>query len=504
MGTIKKKYSVETEVQEGKVCQMITTGKVNKLPLVSKHKVIPSGVSSFSAKTPLDSLAMSTSNVWSCAVDGGKIITIYLPSNGIIYAKLTNIVDGSLVPGSRLKIVDEASVGYPINGFQCIKLNDNKILIVTCRQNYGSYYPLVCNYKAMVVNIKNGIAYPMAHKALFDTSFQNGGLSKFSVIKLSDVKAVICVSGYTDSGNVKFSEHYLLNITTDEPVYVSGSGRLADIHDGNGAVFSDSGTAVDADNYIFCYNGGNTLYAVMFNTTNFVLTKKNQTTIYYSANHYVSDRRSILLPNGQVLLVYTAESKAYYMLLSFSADKSSANYFYHNILLGTVDFGSYIAIDACILDETHIVLVYNKNDYIINICSCELQPNGTMIQKQLTAVTTTPPDQNAYPRIFKINELRFGLTFTNLTPSPQITNGMIGTSVVKTAEETRGGVYLGIAINNLGDVLLKGVYKTTGLTIGSKYYYDKATGVISTTSSGEYLGVALSSEDLYVPDFIIK
>lgn len=67
-----------------------------------------------------------------------------------------------------------------------------------------------------------------------------------------------------------------------------------------------------------------------------------------------------------------------------------------------------------------------------------------------------------------------------------------------------GGKSLGIAQDNSGNVLLKGVSKVhSGLILGTKYYFD-TNGVISTNNTGIFLGVALSSTDLYVPDYIIS
>jgi len=67
-----------------------------------------------------------------------------------------------------------------------------------------------------------------------------------------------------------------------------------------------------------------------------------------------------------------------------------------------------------------------------------------------------------------------------------------------------GGKVLGIAQDNAGTILLKGLSTIhTGLTIGSKYYYD-SNGVLSTTVSGTYIGYAISATDLFIADYIIS
>jgi hypothetical protein len=66
------------------------------------------------------------------------------------------------------------------------------------------------------------------------------------------------------------------------------------------------------------------------------------------------------------------------------------------------------------------------------------------------------------------------------------------------------GKALGIVQVSTGMVLLKGISKVhTGLVPGTKYYYD-TNGVISTTNTGTFIGYALSTTEIYIPNYIIS
>lgn len=65
------------------------------------------------------------------------------------------------------------------------------------------------------------------------------------------------------------------------------------------------------------------------------------------------------------------------------------------------------------------------------------------------------------------------------------------------------GKALGIAQNTTGTVLLKGISKVhAGLIPGASYYFD-SNGVIS-TNIGIFIGYAVSTTELLVPDYIIN
>lgn len=65
------------------------------------------------------------------------------------------------------------------------------------------------------------------------------------------------------------------------------------------------------------------------------------------------------------------------------------------------------------------------------------------------------------------------------------------------------GKPLGISQNTTGTVMLKGISKGhSNLTVGAKYYYD-INGTISTANSGTFIGVAISTTELYIPEYII-
>lgn len=463
---IKRTYTVDETLTAQKVCQLINDGKINDLPL----KVVNEAIYG----TPISvgtGVSIEDQNVYfvsAVSIDETHVFVCYssLTYNNFLYGVVLTVSNGVVVSGTSTQLAPN-SVSYV-----CATKLDNTHVCIAFRIYSDTGY-LYSN----VVTISGTTITP--------------GVSTF----------IGGYDGITDD----------IHITTVNSSKACVMGRLT-----NGLLYASiltiSGTTITSGTAVACTSSVASQYSALtlLDNTRLVLT--------VTINGYLC--AVVLTINGSSLTVGTLVSSSIQV--------------------------TYLSV-GIVLDSSHLFIAYSNSNVLTSVI---LTISATTVTIGIPYVTTNPCNSflsseklspgsvlccygdysNGYARavlfsisdstinissiiscnsvysqsfsMYKLNSAQIGVSFRNQDNSGKLCTFIL-TSTMITPAETRAGKAIGIAQDTNGIVMLKGISKGhTGLTAGAKYYYD-STGAISTTSTGTYIGVALSPTEILITDYII-
>lgn len=487
MSDLVRLYEMDSAITANNVCQIINDGKIKDLPLLTPHDDVYGTTvtmtdalqlpDNFNNRMMLDALKLSD----------GRFLLNYLYSS-TLYCIYVTISGTTMTIGITMTLALDTGT----NQIKLYYVADNRLMLSYCCYQSSTYYQRI---SAILISADN----IMALGTYKELAYYSG----LPIIVMNDAKTYIYAFYIVNNNSVYVTTFSLSSITLTQVVastqVASNTASIYEIKK-----ISDSQVLI-----MLYYSGDSSFYTQEVNLYNGQINIRDwvknsitpQTPVvtiwldnitcmqiyskYVSGTYYFMVRVLQLVLNSRIPIKLLCETQF----------TSAVTVFYSDLVKGYK------------LNSKQVQIVYESYVSTPSYALCYVVLTYDDVNNVVTAGTKVVIYENQVNSIFLLNmtaPVPCPLFYIkNLSPYNMFLRFL--TNAITSPKETRLGKALGIASNNAGAVFLKGVYKGfTNLEIGKKYYFNNATGVVSTISNnGTFLGVALNTNELLINETLI-
>lgn len=480
-------YETESPISVQKVCQMINDGRIKDFPLLTPHDDYYGQTSTLSEVLQLNSDFNNRLTFYTLVLSDGRLLLTYNIGDTFYATYIT--IDGTTITfGQKLSLAFEASLQSVVPYY----IADDRIMVSYCVYKSSTYYQYVAiiliSSGVMALGTPKEIAYYLNYPMVFLNSAKthayvlywvnNSNLYvisfSISAITLTQITPATQISSGVDTFVGRMINDNFLLIS-----YKNGSDQnnyVQDLSLNNGYVnignSVPTGIPASSDSNIcgeFFLDDDTILQIGMY---------------YYSGSYRVAARVLKLDFKKRIPVILVLDWQYSTTLLGPGSHRKA---FKINSQQAQLVYETYIASPES-RTLSYVMINYDKVANTITF--------GNRVELYANAVRSINIIDMGAPKpspIFYIKNISPYYTFQQFLSNQIVTN-----------KELRSGKAVGLVSDASGSVFLKGIYKGfANLEVGKKYYFDNTTGAISTTSAGgTFLGIALSTNELKIPDII--
>lgn len=440
---VKRTYAVETTLTAQKVCQLLNDGNVNDLPLITS-------VNAGATPTALNSSA--TTFVSAVAMDATHVIVTYLATS-IPYAVALSISGTTISAGTPIQVDSGgSSVGV-------VKIDSTHALTMNRNSSNAAINPTI-------VTLSGTTTLTKVSSGAIDTS----GSDTYS-FALLDATHVLLMYGYEYTSALTING---TSVTHGTNVLVSSTMNYPSL------------SMLDATHALLTYTGtSGYLYGTVLTVTGGTTVSVGPLTqLSTVATQYIS---SVPIDATHVLVTYLNSSNnfMYSVVLTVNGTVITTN------TLTPINSASTTSSSITKMDATHVLVSYISGGFMWCVL-LTIIGTGITVGNPIKLPNINPQNISismldaTHVAVSYRDNITFYLNCSILVYNPTI------------------GKIIGIAQDSIGNVMLKGVSKGhVGLTVGANYYYD-INGVLSINPTGTYIGTAISTTEILIPNYTIS
>ncbi|UYO61790.1 hypothetical protein LNN31_13495 [Acetobacterium wieringae] len=480
MADVKRKYNVETTLTAQKVCQLIDDGKINDLPIINAHDTILAG-GDISLGTFINGPNGYVSRSTSIALDESRVFLHYIDATTPYYnyAVILNISGETITMGTPVLLFSETSVMATAVPASLILVESDKVLLVYANNSSDELARIIDTHNSVIT---------VGSSTTISTGSSSGFFNSCSLVVL-DTSRVLC--SYSYSAYRSYS--IVLSISGMSVIKNTNATEIFS----NTAVGNMAGVKVDDNKVLLAFTwGSNATYALVATISGTTITIGSASSIESGASGGVSGIGMVALSSTSVIVFYAPSSSSSFLCYKILTINGTA-----------ITQSAKVVVNSVVSNRIRSTGTNTLGIIIVSYLSSANLPYALSISVVGSTVTVynTVQVSGVTASVNSVNYIGDNHTFIGYDDSTNsILRGVIISSTIGVPAELRQGKVIGVSLDTVGNVQLKGKCKAlTGLTPGSKYYFD-ANGVISTTATGTFLGVALSATELSIPDYLIS